>query len=160
MEFGSIEQVRAFATELGQQIIVWLAPIGGITGLLTLVIKMISSRMSKKDVKRIAQEVVTELENSEQKTIELDISSQVDKATNNRLAEVENKTNCFIEIVRKLASGQSKIMTTLADFTTPSIEHKQALLQAVSEFECDVEPIKVESKPVLIKEPTKSKFKC
>lgn len=128
--------------QLAAYILKWVSAIvgslGGVTGVIALVkslIKSKSAKMSAKDKNDIAEIAAKRVIEGQNLNIELDISEQIDKATNKRLKAVEDSTNDFIKRINKVIKQQRHIANAVKDFKTISAESRTQLLEDLDEGE-------------------------
>lgn len=128
--------------QLAAYILKWVSAIvgslGGVTGVIALVkslIKSKSAKMSAKDKNDIAEIAAKRVIEGQNLNIELDISEQIDKATNKRLKLVEDSTNDFIKRINKVIKQQRHIANAVKDFKTISAESRTQLLEDLDEGE-------------------------
>jgi hypothetical protein len=114
-----MEEARVLATE----ILTWVVSfLGGATGIATIAsvvkcaLRAKASKMSKKDKQEIAEMASDLVIQKQQATVEVDISAQIDRATNKRIAECEAKTNEFIkdnQNLREIVKGIAIVVSDL-----------------------------------------------
>lgn len=128
--------------QLAAYILKWVSAIvgslGGVMGVIALVkslIKSKSAKMSAKDKNDIAEIAAKKVIEGQNLNIELDISEQIDKATNKRLRLVEDSTNDFIKKINKVIKQQRHIANAVKDFKTISAESRTQLLEDLDEGE-------------------------
>ena len=135
----STEQIVAMA---GKYAAVILGALGGFAGLVSIVKLVIRFFIQKKPMKlttdtseaiaeRAADMVTQKLANG----VAVDMSAQIDAATNKRLSELEKKNNELIDDLRQAKKRDKLLMASIADFKTITNENRVALMKAVAEDE-------------------------
>ena len=134
--------------QLAAYILKWVSAVigslGGVTGIIVIVktlIKSKSAKMSAKDKSDIAELAAKRVIEGQNLNIELDISEQIDKATNKRLKAVEDSTNDFIRLINKVIKQQRHIASAVKDFKTISTESRSQLLEDLDDVEETAETV-------------------
>lgn len=126
-----IESVRQIVAQAGKWVAGIFGTLGGFAGIVSIVKLLVSlkkSKMSEKDKADIANIVANQVVSGQNLNLEVDISGQIDKATNKHIAVLEGKTNTFIRLVKRLLKQQKLVMSAMSDFKTISNDNRLALL--------------------------------
>jgi hypothetical protein len=135
--------------EIIRQCGIWIASIGGgavvvnyiakvILAIINLVIRKKPISLNAADREQISERVADIVSNNMQSGVSVDIDAQIDRATQNRLSLVENKTDEFIRSNNNLKNIVKKLAECIATLKSPDSEKKEALLKAVNEDANDI----------------------
>lgn len=123
------EQLTELVAQLGEQLVPAFGISSGVLGFVALVLGCIKAGLELKAKKNpvsltetdrtaIGDEVVAELKEG----VTVDMSAQLDKATNQRLALVEENQNALSEQLQTISEGVYAMTTAVAEFKTISAE--------------------------------------
>lgn len=150
MEVEQIRQIVTYALK-------WLVGTSGGMFILGWILKIVKSAienrkpvvLNEKSCDSISNRIAGSLSNG----IEVDISEQVDKATNKRIDTLEKQYNDLIELFAHYIKGQKAVMKGISEMRSISNETRISLLECIDNAKTDenkakTTEIEVAEKPI------------
>ena len=129
-----IDQLRNIAAVGGKWLMAAFASLGGITGIVKIITTIVSKKkpvkLSNSDYQAIANAIVDKTNGS----IEINMSSEIDKATRNRLTEVEKVNGELVKACKQLVKSQKAIANAVSDFKTISTSARDELKASMNDL--------------------------
>ena len=117
-----IDQLRNIAAVGGKWLMAAFTALGGLAGIAKIITTFVARKkpvkLNQSDYEAIANAIVDKTNGS----IEINMSSEIDKATRNRLTEVEKVNGELVKACKQLVKSQKAIANAIVDKTNGSIE--------------------------------------
>lgn len=129
-----IDQLRNIAAVGGKWLMAAFTALGGITGIVKIITTIVSKKkpvkLSNSDYQAIANAIVDKTNGS----IEINMASEIDKATRNRLTEVEKVNGELVKACKQLVKSQKAIANAVSDFKTISTSARDELKASMNDL--------------------------
>lgn len=129
-----IDQLRNIAAVGGKWLMAAFTALGGITGIVKIITTVVSRKkpvkLTQADYTGIASEILKQTNGS----IEINMSSEIDKATRNRLAAVEQVNSELVKANKQLLKSQKAIANAVSDFKTISTSARDELKASMNDL--------------------------
>lgn len=129
-----IDQLRNIAAVGGKWLMAAFTALGGITGIVKIITTVVSRKkpvkLTQADYTGIASEILKQTNGS----IEINMSSEIDKATRNRLAAVEQVNSELVKANKQLLKSQKAIANAVSDFKTISTSARDELKASMTDL--------------------------
>ena len=124
-----IDQLRNIAAVGGKWLMAAFTALGGLAGIAKIITTFVARKkpvkLNQSDYEAIANAIVDKTNGS----IEINMSSEIDKATRNRLTEVEKVNAC-----KQLVKSQKAIANAVSDFKTISTSARDELKASMNDL--------------------------
>ena len=122
-----IDQLRNIAAVGGKWLMAAFTALGGLAGIAKIITTFVARKkpvkLNQSDYEAIANAIVDKTNGS----IEINMSSEIDKATRNRLTEVEKVNGELVKACKQLVKAQKAIANAVSDFKTISTSARDEL---------------------------------
>lgn len=129
-----IDQLRNIAAVGGKWLMAAFASLGGLAGIAKIITTFVARKkpvkLNQSDYEAIANAIVDKTNGS----IEINMSSEIDKATRNRLAEVEKVNGELVKACKQLVKSQKAIANAVSDFKTISTSARDELKASMNDL--------------------------
>ena len=129
-----IDQLRNIAAVGGKWLMAAFTALGGITGIVKIITTIVSKKkpvkLAQSDYQAIANAIVEKTNGS----IEIDMSSEIEKATRNRLQAVEKVNGQLVKTCKQLVKSQKAIANAVSDFKTISTSARDELKESMKDL--------------------------
>ena len=129
-----IDQLRNIASVGGKWLLGAFTALGGLAGIAkiiaTFVVRKKPVKLSNGDYQAIANAIVEKTNGS----IEIDMSSEIEKATRNRLIAVEKINAELVKTCKQLVKSQKAIANAVSDFKTISTSARDELKESMKDL--------------------------
>lgn len=129
-----IDQLRNIAAVGGKWLMAAFASLGGLAGIAKIITTFVARKkpvkLNQSDYEAIANAIVDKTNGS----IEINMSSEIDKATRNRLTEVEKVNGELVKACKQLVKSQKAIANAVSDFKTISTSARDELKESMKDL--------------------------
>ena len=129
-----IDQLRNIAAVGGKWLMAAFASLGGLAGIAKIITTFVARKkpvkLNQSDYEAIANAIVDKTNGS----IEINMSSEIDKATRNRLTEVEKVNGELVKACKQLVKSQKAIANAVSDFKTISTSARDELKASMNDL--------------------------
>lgn len=129
-----IDQLRNIAAVGGKWLMAAFAALGGLAGIAKIITTFVARKkpvkLNQSDYEAIANAIVDKTNGS----IEINMSSEIDKATRNRLTEVEKVNGELVKACKQLVKSQKAIANAVSDFKTISTSARDELKASMNDL--------------------------
>lgn len=146
-----IDQLRNIAAVGGKWLMAAFASLGGLAGIAKIITTFVARKkpvkLSDADYQAIANAIVEKTNGS----IEIDMSSEIEKATRNRLQAVEKINAEIVKTCKQLVKSQKAIANAVSDFKTISTSARDELKESMKDLADGENGLVAVEKPVVDK---------
>lgn len=146
-----IDQLRNIAAVGGKWLIAAFTALGGLAGIAKIITTFVARKkpvkLSNADYQAIANAIVEKTNGS----IEIDMSSEIEKATRNRLQTVEKINSELVKTCKQLVKSQKAIANAVSDFKTISTSARDELKESMKDLADGENGLVAVEKPVVDK---------
>ena len=146
-----IDQLRNIAAVGGKWLIAAFTALGGLAGIAKIITTFVARKkpvkLSDADYQAIANAIVEKTNGS----IEIDMSSEIEKATRNRLQAVEKINSELVKTCKQLVKSQKAIANAVSDFKTISTSARDELKESMKDLADGENGLVAVEKPVVDK---------
>lgn len=129
-----IDQLRNIAAVGGKWLMAAFTALGGLAGIAKIITTVISKKkpvkLTQSDYQAIANAIVDKTNGS----IEINMSSEIEKATRNRLQAVEKVNGELVKTCKQLVKSQKAIANAVSDFKTISTSARDELKASMNDL--------------------------
>lgn len=129
-----IDQLRNIAAVGGKWLMAAFTALGGLAGIAKIITTFVARKkpvkLNQSDYQAIANAIVDKTNGS----IEINMSSEIDKATRNRLTEVEKVNGELVKACKQLVKSQKAIANAVSDFKTISTSARDELKASMNDL--------------------------
>lgn len=129
-----IDQLRNIAAVGGKWLMAAFTALGGLAGIAKIITTFVARKkpvkLNQSDYEAIANAIVDKTNGS----IEINMSSEIDKATRNRLTEVEKVNGELVKACKQLVKSQKAIANAVSDFKTISTSARDELKASMNDL--------------------------
>lgn len=129
-----IDQLRNIAAVGGKWLMAAFASLGGLAGIAKIITTFVARKkpvkLNQSDYEAIANAIVDKTNGS----IEIDMSSEIEKATRNRLQAVEKVNGELVKACKQLVKSQKAIANAVSDFKTISTSARDELKASMNDL--------------------------
>ena len=129
-----IDQLRNIAAVGGKWLMAAFTALGGLAGIAKIITTFVARKkpvkLNQSDYEAIANAIVDKTNGS----IEINMSSEIDKATRNRLTEVEKVNGELVKACKQLVKSQKAIANAVSDFKTISTSAREELKASMNDL--------------------------
>lgn len=146
-----IDQLRNIAAVGGKWLMAAFTALGGLAGIAKIITTFVARKkpvkLSNADYQAIANAIVEKTNGS----IEIDMSSEIEKATRNRLQAVEKINSELVKTCKQLVKSQKAIANAVSDFKTISTSARDELKESMKDLADGENGLVAVEKPVVDK---------
>lgn len=146
-----IDQLRNIAAVGGKWLMAAFTALGGLAGIAKIITTFVARKkpvkLSNADHQAIANAIVEKTNGS----IEIDMSSEIEKATRNRLQAVEKINAEIVKTCKQLVKSQKAIANAVSDFKTISTSARDELKESMKDLADGENGLVAVEKPVVDK---------
>lgn len=146
-----IDQLRNIAAVGGKWLMAAFTALGGLAGIAKIITTFVARKkpvkLSDADYQAIANAIVEKTNGS----IEIDMSSEIEKATRNRLQAVEKINSELVKTCKQLVKSQKAIANAVSDFKTISTSARDELKESMKDLADGENGLVAVEKPVVDK---------
>ena len=129
-----IDQLRNIAAVGGKWLMAAFTALGGLAGIAKIIATFVARKkpvkLNQSDYEAIANAIVDKTNGS----IELHMSSEIDKSTRHRLTEVEKVNGELVKACKQLVKSQKAIANAVSDFKTISTSARDELKASMNDL--------------------------
>lgn len=129
-----IDQLRNIAAVGGKWLMAAFTALGGLAGIAKIITTLVARKkpvkLSNADYEAIANAIVEKTNGS----IEIDMTSEIEKATRNRLQAVEKINSELVKTCKQLVKSQKAIANAVSDFKTISTSARDELKASMNDL--------------------------
>ena len=129
-----IDQLRNIAAVGGKWLMAAFTALGGLAGIAKIITTLVARKkpvkLNQSDYEAIANAIVEKTNGS----IEIDMSSEIEKATRNRLQAVEKINSELVKTCKQLVKSQKAIANAVSDFKTISTSARDELKASMNDL--------------------------
>lgn len=129
-----IDQLRNIAAVGGKWLMTAFTALGGLAGIAKIITTLVARKkpvkLSNADYQAIANAIVEKTNGS----IEIDMTSEIEKATRNRLQAVEKINAELVKTCKQLVKSQKAIANAVSDFKTISTSARDELKASMNDL--------------------------
>lgn len=129
-----IDQLRNIAAVGGKWLMAAFTALGGLAGIAKIITTFVARKkpvkLNQSDYEAIANAIVDKTNGS----IEINMASEIDKATRNRLTEVEKVNGELVKACKQLVKSQKAIANAVSDFKTISTSARDELKASMNDL--------------------------
>lgn len=129
-----IDQLRNIAAVGGKWLMAAFTALGGLAGIAKIITTFVARKkpvkLNQSDYEAIANAIVEKTNGS----IEIDMTSEIEKATRNRLQAVEKINSELVKTCKQLVKSQKAIANAVSDFKTISTSARDELKASMNDL--------------------------
>ena len=129
-----IDQLRNIAAVGGKWLMAAFTALGGLAGIAKIITTLVARKkpvkLNQSDYEAIANAIVEKTNGS----IEIDMTSEIEKATRNRLQAVEKINSELVKTCKQLVKSQKAIANAVSDFKTISTSARDELKASMNDL--------------------------